>query len=63
MTTSYLRRSLAGWWIAVAVLACTVVTLDGARQRRGGAAPPKADPTRQDWIQLFNGRDLDGWTP
>ena len=21
------------------------------------------DPNRKDWIQLFNGRDLDGWTP
>lgn len=22
-----------------------------------------ADASREDWIQLFNGRDLDGWTP
>ena len=25
------------------------------------AAIPKADP--KDWIQLFNGNDLTGWTP
>jgi hypothetical protein len=29
-----------------------------------GAPPGRAnDPAREDWIALFNGRDLDGWTP
>jgi hypothetical protein len=32
-----------------------------AAQRAG--TPPAADPNRQDWIQLFNGRDLNDWTP
>jgi hypothetical protein len=29
--------------------------VDGPRQQRN-------DPNREDWIQLFNGRDLDGWS-
>ena len=28
---------------------------------RAAAGIPKADP--KDWIQLFNGKNLDGWTP
>src|SRR5205085_9379567 len=53
---------------SVAALACTVVTLDGAWQRGKNAPAPKNDQTRNDpnkeeWVQLFNGRDLDGWTP
>lgn len=64
MTTSNRRRSLIGWWIPAAVLACTVVTLTGAPQRgRGTPPPPKNDPDTQEWIPLFNGRDLNGWTP
>ena len=63
MTTANLRWSLPGWWIAVAAVACAVVTLDGARQRGSGTPPPTNDPDRQEWIQLFDGRDLDGWTP
>jgi hypothetical protein len=52
----------------VAVLACAVVTLGGARQRSKNAPAPKNDqtkndPNKEEWIQLFNGRDLDGWTP
>ena len=62
MMTSNRRRN-PGWLLTVAVLACTIVTLDGARQRGKNAPPPKNDPNRQDWVQLFNGRDLDGWTP
>jgi hypothetical protein len=47
----------------MAALVCTVVPLAGARQRGNAAPPPQNDPDRRDWIQLFNGRDLDGWTP
>ena len=43
----------------MAALGCTVVTLAGAGQR--GKAT--SDPNKQEWMQLFNGRDLDGWTP
>ena len=49
--------------MAVAAVACTVVTLAGASQVRNGTSQAKNDPTRQEWVQLFNGRDLDGWTP
>ena len=27
------------------------------------AAAPKNDPNQKDWMQLFNGKSLDGWTP
>src|SRR5438046_5727481 len=27
------------------------------------AAAPQNDPSKEDWIPLFNGRNLDGWTP
>lgn len=29
----------------------------------GGTATPRVDPEQPEWIQLFNGRDLEGWTP
>ena len=29
----------------------------------GAAAFAQNDPDRKDWIQLFNGKDLDGWVP
>jgi hypothetical protein len=61
MTTSNLRRNL--WWISVAALTCTMVTLDGAPQRAKSAPTSKNDPNTEEWVQLFNGRDLDGWTP
>ena len=61
MTTSNHRWSVVGTWIAVAALACTVVPLAGARQR-GNITPSSKDADRREWIQLFNGRDLDGWT-
>jgi hypothetical protein len=51
------------WGLAVAVLACSLVTVADARQRGRGTPPPKNDPDKQEWIQLFNGRDLEGWTP
>ena len=62
MTTSNHRWSPVGPWIAVAALACTMAPLAGARQGRS-TAPSSNDPNRREWIQLFNGRDLDGWTP
>ena len=47
-------------WVALATIAGAVVSLQAAGQR-GTAAKP--DPNRQDWIQLFNGKNLEGWTP
>jgi 3-keto-disaccharide hydrolase len=61
MTTSNLRPNRIGVWIAMAALVSTV-TLTGARQGTT-AASPKNDPNHQEWVQLFNGRNLDGWTP
>jgi hypothetical protein len=43
--------------ILFAILAATTLLAPAQRQ----AAPN--DPTREDWIQLFNGKSLDGWTP
>jgi hypothetical protein len=63
MTTTNSRQTPSGWWISVAVLACAVVTLHGARQRGTATPAPKNDPARQEWVQMFNGRNLDGWTP
>jgi hypothetical protein len=48
------------WAVAIAVAACAAVTL-GAGQRAKN--PPNNDPGRKDWLQLFDGRSLDGWTP
>src|SRR5262245_33008673 len=41
-------------------LAAAGVLISASVQR--GPAPPQG-PTPADWIQLFNGRDLTGWTP
>jgi len=46
---------MSGRWLALVVLACSVVVA-GAQ-----SAPPAQDT--EDWIPLFNGRNLDGWTP
>src|SRR6266508_4624253 len=63
MTTSNVRRNLPASWIAAVYLLCAVVTLVGAHQRGSGTPTATNEANRQDWIQLFNGRDLDGWTP
>jgi len=44
-----------------AAVACAAVTVAASGQR--GNTAPKNDPDKKEWIQLFNGRDLDGWTP
>jgi hypothetical protein len=49
--------------ITIAALACVVLTLAADRQRGNNPPTAKTDPDRQDWIQLFNGKNLDGWTP
>jgi len=45
--------------LGVAALFVVAATGCAAGQRAGTAA---ADPDRKDWIDLFNGRNLDGWT-
>ena len=63
MTTANRHRTLVGPWIAAAALACTVATLAASLQRGNGAPSPQNDPNGPEWIQLFDGRSLDGWTP
>lgn len=52
------RIAVAG---AAALILAAAAVLPAAIQ--GGAPGPANDPAREDWIRLFNGRDLDGWTP
>jgi hypothetical protein len=63
MTTSHLHRPGVWAWIVITVWACVAIPLIGAAQRGGNTPAPKNDPAKEEWIQLFNGRDLDGWTP
>ena len=66
-----MRRTLPGKWsrwslavASAAVLAGSAMALAGGGTSAGRmpAASQPGDPARQDWIQLFNGRDLAGWT-
>ena len=45
--------------LAVLMLAASAALM--SQSTPGTASIPKADP--RDWIQLFNGKNLDGWTP
>ena len=55
MTTVNLCRRVVGRSIAAVVLGSATAALAGASAQN--------DATKQEWIQLFNGRNLDGWTP
>lgn len=46
-----MRISLGPWALVVALAACA------------SAPTRRADPNAREWIALFNGRNLDGWTP
>jgi len=49
---------------SAALFALLVTAPQGVLQAQAGAeAAPANDPDRREWIQLFNGKDLDGWTP
>jgi 3-keto-disaccharide hydrolase len=58
------RRPLMPARLALALMFCglgfVVVT---AAQGRGAAAKAKNNPDEKEWIQLFNGRDLNDWAP
>ena len=54
--SSSLRR-----WLAVAGLFASAALVPSARQATTDTGIPAADA--KDWIQLFNGKDLSGWTP
>jgi hypothetical protein len=45
--------------LTACLTACAAVTVTLAGQPQ----TPKNDLSKQEWIQLFNGRNLDGWTP
>jgi len=58
-------------WSGLALAAAAVVLVAGPVMRLSGQGAPAGeaaaagragDPARQEWIQLFNGRDLAGWT-
>jgi hypothetical protein len=66
MTRTLLRRSLLPLAVSVAMLAPLVLTgaPGDAATRADQNSPPSSQtgPDARDWIQLFNGRDLEGWT-
>lgn len=43
-------------------LMLTAVLLGGCAPASTGSSPGPSDPTAPEWIDLFNGRDLSGWT-
>ncbi len=51
--------------LALACAAVVLVASAGCRHAAPPAAAPRSDAAadRRDWVQLFNGRDLDGWVP
>lgn len=46
-----------------AALALAAPILLSACASGGGSTTPQLDPDEPEWIQLFNGEDLTGWTP
>ena len=48
---------------ALAAVFCTLLALPTEGQTPTRPPAVKPDPNRQDWVELFNGRSLDGWTP
>ena len=59
-TRSMRRSSLATAGAAALMLAAAAALAAGVQGRPPGRAN---DPAREEWIPLFNGRSLDGWTP
>lgn len=60
--TVMIRRLLLPAAALLGVFVVAGLAFDGLRAQTGGGAPGR-DPDRRDWIQLFNGKDLAGWTP
>ena len=58
MIPGIMSRSLS---CLLAVLALSLSPLFAQRDADPGRL--KVAPTTKDWVQLFNGKDLDGWTP
>jgi hypothetical protein len=47
----------------VGAAACLALSAAGLTYAQAPAAPGNPDAGKEDWIQLFNGTDLSGWTP
>jgi hypothetical protein len=47
----------------LAIILCVGAAATLAAQARSGATASTNGPDQKEWIQLFNGRNLDGWTP
>jgi 3-keto-disaccharide hydrolase len=45
------------------MLALIIGTPQGGGKPAPAGQKPTGDPNTKDWIQIFNGRNLDGWTP
>ena len=58
-------RSMRRAWPAMAGAAALILAAAAmlAAAVQGGAPGQANDPAREDWTPLFNGRNLDGWTP
>src|SRR6476659_4965486 len=57
-------RSLMPARFAVALTLCGLAAIAAtAAQERGARSNARNNPDEKDWIQLFNGRDLNDWTP
>ena len=49
--------------VAGVLMVCAPAAINGAPQAPAGRQGSQNDPNQKEWIQLFNGRDLTGWTP
>jgi hypothetical protein len=65
MNTRIIARSLMLTGIVTGVLTVWAppAAINGAAQTPAGRQGSRNDPNQKEWIQLFNGRDLTGWTP
>jgi hypothetical protein len=59
-STRWSQVVLAG--AAAALIGASIIPLNGQGAGTRAAPAQTHDPARQDWIPLFNGRDLAGWT-
>jgi hypothetical protein len=57
-----MRRTVGAILLAAALVACAASQFNVAGQQNSGDAVVN-DPNHREWIQLFNGRDLNDWTP
>lgn len=61
--SSLLTRAAATATIVTALVAVTPFRIAGQQPAPAAAPAPGPSADRKDWVQLFNGKDLDGWVP